>query len=338
MGVLVLRIAAAIVGAIVIFVAATSAAFQLSPWPAALLIRLAFDDGARAASAKLQAHVPPGIVAFTNVAYDADDRDGLLDVYLPADAARRKPLAAIVWIHGGGWISGTKNDSANYAKILAAKGYAVASVDYTVAPEATYPTPVREVQRALAFLTKNGATFHMDPNRFVLAGDSSGAQIAAQVAATIDDPAYARAVGVTPGIDPRRLKAMLLYCGAYDLRGIRLEGSFGGLVTSVLWAYSGSKHFATDPHFATASVVDDVTRAFPPAFISVGNADALAPQSYELAKRLRQLGVRIDALFFARARVPALGHEYQFDLDTGAGREALWRVVRFLRSTVSSPA
>ena len=75
-----------------------------------------------------------------------------------------------------------------------------------------------------------------------------------------------------------------------------------------------------------------LTPGFPPAFISVGNADSLASQSYALADALRREGVRVDALFFARDHRPELPHEYQFYLDTEAARLALARSRQFLTS------
>jgi acetyl esterase/lipase len=98
----------------------------------------------------------------------------------------------------------------------------------------------------------------------------------------------------------------------------------------VLWSYSGGKSFAHDPFFATASIIDYVTSDFPPAFISVGNADPLEQQSHAFADALVSRGVRVDALFFPKDYSPPLPHEYQFNLDTDAGRLAFERTVNFL--------
>jgi acetyl esterase/lipase len=70
--------------------------------------------------------------------------------------------------------------------------------------------------------------------------------------------------------------------------------------------------------------------AFPPAFISVGNADPLAPQSRALAEALEAVGVEVDTLFFPDDHSPPLAHEYQLLLSTQEGRLALDRSVAFL--------
>lgn len=61
----------------------------------------------------------------------------------------------MVWIHGGGFVSGRRGDIENYLKVLAGEGFVVVNVDYTIAPTTTYPTPVRQFSRAVAYLDRN---------------------------------------------------------------------------------------------------------------------------------------------------------------------------------------
>ncbi|MFM9843728.1 MAG: alpha/beta hydrolase [Dongiaceae bacterium] len=319
--------AAAVIAVLAI---AVYAAFQLSPWPSALLIRFAFDRGGEAASAALEKHVPPGIAAQFNLQYDPADSDAYLDVFYPADIdGTDRALRTIVWIHGGGWISGSKEQIANYARILAGQGFTVVGVDYSIAPGSTYPKPLRQLNAALAYLQANAMKLHIDPRRFVLAGDSAGAHIAAQMANIISVPSCAQAVGIAPSIERSKLLAVLLHCGPYKIRkgeGIKL-GDFSRVL---LWSYSGREDFNDDPSFATASVIDYITAEFPPVFISAGNADPLLPHSLAMSAALTGLGVRVDALFYPADYEPPLPHEYQFNLDTEAGRLALERSVGFL--------
>lgn len=305
-------------------------AFRFSPWPSVLLIRHAFDEGARQASAAQEKHVPAGIREWRDLVYDAADPDGRLDLYAPATADG--PLATVVWIHGGGFISGDKQDIANYARVLAGQGFAVASVQYTLAPEAKYPTPVRQANRALAFLAAAPDGLPVDPARLVLAGDSAGAQVAAQLAAAIASPAYARAIGFEPALPPGGLAGALLYCGPYDAALVSGEGPFGGFMRTVFWSYFGLRDIAGDPMVAQFSVPAHVTPAFPPAFVSVGNADPLAAHSVALAEALEAQGVPVTRLFFPDDHQPPLAHEYQFDLDGEAGQRALRESVAFLRA------
>jgi acetyl esterase/lipase len=303
------------------------AAFLLSPWPSVWLIRQVFDSGAAKASSKLEKHVPPGIAQSTH-RYDANDPDAQLDIIRPGRVAFGAPT--IVWIHGGGFVSGRRQDLTNYLKVLAGRGFNVVNVDYTIAPEANYPTPIRQVQAALAFLTREGRRLGIDPGRIVLAGDSAGAQIAAQTAATIVDAGYARRSGISPGARPEQIAGTLLFCGVYDVTQMGKGGGIiGWFVGSTTWAYSGNRDGSG---LETMSVAPNVTAAFPPAFISAGNADPLGPQSVAMAEALKSKGTDVTTLFFAKNHQPPLAHEYQFDLETADGRRALDEAVRWLNT------
>jgi acetyl esterase/lipase len=306
---------------------ATYGAFKLSPWPSVWLIRLAFDKDTRAIAAALEKHVPAGVAEVMDEPYG----EGVaLDVFRPAGADG--PLPAVVWVHGGAYVYGSKSDVRSYLKILAAKGYATVAVGYDLAPGATYPTPVRQLNEALGYLRANAGRLGIDPSRIVLAGDSAGAQIAAQLANVITSPAYARQLGLVPALQPSALRGVILHCGPYGTGSLDMDGPFGSFITTVLWSYFGTRSVLDDPRLEEFSIVANLTSAFPPVFLSVGSADPLAPLSHELAARAEALGVPVDALFFPADHEPPLPHEYQFNLDGAAGQAALERTVEFLAS------
>lgn len=170
------------------------AAHLLTPWPSVFVIRAIFDKGAADASARLEKHLPQSVVTQSAIQYDPSDPDALLDIYRPERLSPGVPM--IVWVHGGGFVSGRREDLTNYLRILASHGFAVANIDYTIAPTAIYPTPIRQVSRALAFLDREGNKLGIDSSAIVIAGDSAGAQIAAQVANIVTSSAYAKSVGI----------------------------------------------------------------------------------------------------------------------------------------------
>lgn len=319
-----------VLGVVTGLIVAGYAAFQWSPWPSVLMIRYAFGKGSDAASQSLQKHVPPGIAAVLDQHYDEGDADAYLDVFRPASAGAQ-PLPTIVWVHGGAWVSGHRRDVANYARVLAGQGFTVAAVGYSIAPGRGYPVPVRQVNSALGYLVREAARLGVDPTRLVLAGDSAGAHIVAQVANAVAVPSYAKAVGLAPVIAREQLRGLLLHCGAYDAAQAKLDGAFGSFLRTVFWSYSGSKDFQHAPAFETASVRRYVTEAFPPSFITAGNGDPLEGQSRSMAETLMAKGVQVDSLFFPADQTPALPHEYQFNLDDAPGRLALERSLQFLR-------
>jgi len=78
-----------------------------------------------------------------------------------------------------------------------------------------------------------------------------------------------------------------------DMSGYLQVLAARGYMTIAIWAYLGTH----DPRVRELPVTPHVTAAYPPVFISVGNADPLAPQSVAFAETLRAKGVEVDALF-----------------------------------------
>lgn len=136
-------------------------------------------------------------------------------------------------------MSGRRQDVAHYLKILAARGFVVANVDYSIAPGATWPTPTRQVNAALSYLQAHADALNIDADRIVLAGDSAGAQIAAELANAITSPDHARRIGITPALAPRQLAGTLLFCGPYDAGLVQWDSPFAGFMRTVLWSYMG---------------------------------------------------------------------------------------------------
>ncbi len=161
-----------------VVLAALRALSLLGPRPGALLIRSVFDRGSARVLAALRAHEPDDVTVRRGVRYRPGDRDALLDVYTPTGTTG--PLATLVWIHGGAWISGSRGDAGPYFALLASAGYTVVSVDYTLGPRRRYPTAIRQLADALAHLSRTpttcASTRHASPSRATRRARSSRAR------------------------------------------------------------------------------------------------------------------------------------------------------------------
>jgi acetyl esterase len=290
-------------------------------------VRRVFAAGGAKTAAGLARHAPAGVATIVDEPY-GDTPDQVLDVYRAETASG--PLPLVLWVHGGGFVGGAKEELAGWLRLIASNGFVVAAPRYSLAPEHRYPTPPRQMMRALAHLQAEADRLLIDPARIALGGDSAGAHIAAQVGALVSTPGYAGAVGVEPTIGSAQLRCLVLACGPYDIELARESGS--AFVRVVFWAYSGERDYRPGSAFDSWSVTDHLTAAFPPALVTVGNADPLRPHSELLVERLRALGVGTETLFFPDDHSPPLGHEYQFDLDGDAGRLFLERMLAFLRA------
>lgn len=321
-----------VIAAIVVAVAAVIALVgALTPWPSALVIRAVFTKGGDETAAEMDKHVPDTkLDVQQGISYGDAGADTTMDVYRPASADGALPT--VVWIHGGAWISGSKENVDPYLRILAAEGYTTIGVNYTIGPEGVYPLAVHQLDAALAYIDEHAEELGVDAGQIVLAGDSAGGQLASQMATLITNPEYARIMGITPSLGAEQLAATILNCGVYDLSALaELDGIAGWGFKSAMWAYSGTKTWAEDSTGATMSTVDWVTADFPATYISGGNGDGLTwLQSIPMAQRLQELGVEVTTLFWPMDHEPALPHEYQFHLDMPDARTALEKTIDFL--------
>ncbi len=311
--------------------------FTVSPWPGAMVIRQVFEKEGAKTTAALEKHAPSGIAVTSDQQYKPDDKDALLDVYVPETVSAGQKLPVIIWTHGGAWLSGDKANASAYFKLLAAQGFAVVAPNYSLAPDHTYPTPIHQLNTMYSYLIANADRLHADTNRVILAGDSAGSQISAQLAALITNPTYAQEMGIAPGLKPEQLKGVILACGIYKMAELaqanptlpKIVGWGDGVV---VWAYSGTKDFS-DPIITQMSPYYHVTKDFPPTFITGGNADPLTTtQSQPFADELSLLGVNVTRLFYDPNHTPTLPHEYQFNLDNADGQNTLNQIITFAKT------
>src|ERR1700761_873874 len=292
--------------AVVAGVAAAFIVYQTSLQPGAALVRAVFQGGAQvdppagfpaAETAVTETRVPiraPGAPA------------AAIDVYRPR-AVATGPRPVILWVHGGGFLANTAAQFRDWFILLAARGYVVAGLDYSLAPQTHYPAPVRQGNAALAWLSQHGSRFGGDPDRMAVGGDSAGAQIASQLAAVETSPRLAAAMSLTPGIPAAHLRAAVLYCGLYDMSTVGGTG-FPALRT-YLWSYTGTRNWLADPRIDQLSTTRQATAAYPATYLTVGDQDPFRTQATELAGVLRARGVPVTTLFWHHQ---GLGHEYQF--------------------------
>lgn len=129
--------------------------------------------------------VPRNIEAHRDVAYVADGHvRQRLDLFLPRD--RSKSVPVIVWIHGGGWRGGSKNNCPPLRLGFVQRGYAVASLGYRLSGDARFPAQIEDCRSAIRWLREHAGRYRIDPDRFGAWGSSAGGHLAALVGTTGD--------------------------------------------------------------------------------------------------------------------------------------------------------
>ena len=123
------------------------------------------------------AQAPPGVSVEKDVTYGRTDGVDLkLDLAKPA--AGNGPVPAIVCIHGGAWMSGSKSAYEPIIRQFADAGYVAAAVEYRFAPKHKWPAQVEDVKCAVRYLRAHAKELNIDPNKTGAIGDSAGGHLA----------------------------------------------------------------------------------------------------------------------------------------------------------------
>lgn len=234
--------------------------------------------------------------ALYDLAYGSMSEAQKLDLYLPEGSG---PFPLLVFIHGGGWFSGDKQDTQEkpWLKLLS-HGYAVASVNYRLSGDAPHPAGIQDCKAAIRYLRAHAGDFQIDPERIGVSGGSSGAHYALMVATTLGIPEFDDLSIGYPDISSE-VKCCVSWYGGLDLPLIIKDAMGEG------WNNSGAQ-FAIDncsrylgkritspddPALEEASPIHYISPGMPPVLLQHGTNDQLAP--YNQSVRFYEKAVTI---------------------------------------------
>lgn len=234
--------------------------------------------------ADIRAPTPEDIEVTSDVEYGrVGDRALLLDLYRPKEMAKSAP--GLIFIHGGGWKGGKKEDYRYYANWFAHRGYVVACVSYRLLDEATYPAAVQDVKCAVRWMRANADKYHIDPNKIGVVGGSAGGHLALMIGYSSDDPDL-EGNGGHKGISSRVQAVVDLY-GPTDLT------TDFALDKKALLNFIGKPFAEAKELYRQASPIMHVSKDDPPTLILHGTIDQVVPirQADLLSEKLRDVGV-----------------------------------------------
>jgi acetyl esterase/lipase len=263
--------------------------------------------------------LPPGAQAVRDLEYGrANGHAMLLDLYLPQKSGD-KPLPLIIWIHGGAWMAGSKNEPSPALRFLK-DGYAVAHVGYRLSQEAIFPAQIHDCKAAVRWLRSKARQYNLDSNRFIAWGASAGGHLVALLGTS---GGVAELEGTVNDLkESSRVQAVIDWFGPADFLRI------GDMPSDIQHNASDSPEskliggalLDNKDKAAKASPVTYVSTNSPPFLIMHGDRDRTVPfnQSELLYAALKKAGV--DVSF-----VPVKGAGHGF-----GGPEVITHVREFL--------
>ncbi len=256
----------------------------------------------------------PEAKSYKDLTYKTVDGKPLtLDLYVPDNGGGPVPL--IIAIHGGGWHAGQKTDypSAPFIK----NGYAMASIEYRLAPEAIFPAQAEDVKAAVRWLRTHAKDYNLDPDRFGAFGHSAGGHLASLLGTTGNMPQFD--VGDNLGVSSK-VQAVVDMAGPVAFLALAPNKMAGepGLIGGTV----EEKHDLA----ALASPITHITSDDPPFLILHGDNDHMVPEEQALLfyAALQKANVPCQLLL-----LPKVDHGINLDLPYGKG--SLWDgIFRFL--------
>ncbi len=255
-------------------------------------------------------HWAGGVTSLADVTYSTIPgyRPMVVDIYMPPKKAGPKPL--ILYIHGGGWVSGHTRHAGPMANFpaalarLASEGFVVASLEYRLAAEAPFPAPVQDARAALRFLKGSAAQYGIDTTRTGIWGGSAGGHLAALTALSCGDTTLdVPGTHAAPGSEC--VQSAAIWYGVFDFGALSASRPGGSdPATGKLLGCTGP---CTPAQYAAASPVSYIDPKDPPFLLIHGEADKTVPvaQSHLAEDRLKAAGVPVSAIY-----IPGVDHSF----------------------------
>ncbi len=202
-----------------------------------------------------------------------------LDLY--RSPVQKGPL--IVWVHGGAWRAGSKDEMP--LRTLADEGWPCASVDYRLSPVARFPAQAHDIKAAIRFLRASAEALQIDASRIVIAGASAGGHLAALVGVSNGNPELEGEIGGNLK-ESSSVQGIMSFYGAANLTTILAQSTPHGLSVRIpaLELLLGGQPDQQRDLARLASPVFHVDKSDPPLLLMHGDQDPQMPinQSHEL--------------------------------------------------------
>jgi acetyl esterase/lipase len=199
-----------------------------------------------------------------------------LDLATPMSLDHAVP--AVVVIHGGGWMSGKRQDMTAFAKEAAARGYVSATISYRLAPKHHFPAQIEDVKCAVRYLRAHAKELKIDPQRVGATGISAGAHLSMMLGA-MDSADGMEGDGGNPDL-PSKVQAVVSFVGPVNL----VKEEYSETSTRILEAFFGGKPQEKREECRRASPIAYINKGDAPMLCFFGTKDPLV--SYDQAFQL----------------------------------------------------
>lgn len=210
-----------------------------------------------------------------------------LDLYRPADP--KKPLPAIVCIHGGGWFKGDRSKMTGLAEALAKKGFVTVSISYRLSGEASFPAAIEDCKAAVRWLRANADAHGIDPQAIGVTGLSAGGHLAALLA-TSGEVKELEGQGGHPE-QSSSVQACVAMGAQTDLQSERIRQLSSRPDDPFYRTFLGAPQSEAPQVYAQASPLHHLDAEDPPVLFMTGELDDPSTHADSMRARLETLNI-----------------------------------------------
>lgn len=240
--------------------------------------------------------IPKTIEYVKNVRYGKEKNNYMFNYCLKEKKSEKKPL--FIYIHGGGWISGLMTMRNPYICNWVKKGFFASSVNYIYAPQAVFPTQIKELFSALDYIIDRADEYNIDPKNTVIAGESAGGYFITYITSCLNNPEILEKLGIEfRNIDKIKVNAVVSHCGCYDIKSMvspekkqskfpdikMMCATFMGMPVKKILEYADTEDGKL--------ISPEFTDKFPPTYFTWCTHDYLRYEAFDLEEKFKKLGV-----------------------------------------------
>ncbi|WP_178668834.1 alpha/beta hydrolase [uncultured Eubacterium sp.] len=230
--------------------------------------------------------IPKSIEYMKAVPYSDGERE-VMNIFCQKDAKKKRPL--FIYVHGGGWLSGEIDMRNSYVCEFAKLGFFAVSVDYTLSPQAVYPTQIQQCFKAVDYLYDNAEKYNIDTDNVLIAGESAGVHYIMHMVACCKDKSLYDKIGIDFNHKNEfDIKAVISHSGAVSIDNFCNQQKPQSKIPNIdisMQGYLGKNEKELDEWLKTDEAryaTPKITEAFPPMFFAWAKNDGYRFDTFDM--------------------------------------------------------
>lgn len=239
---------------------------------------------------------PEDIEYNKNIRY-GKEKNNYMHTYCRKDLKEcKKPL--LIYVHGGGWVSGLLEMRNPYIFNWAKKGFFASSLNYSFAPQKVFPEAIKELFCAIDHIIDRADEYNIDTDNVVIAGESAGGYFISYIIDCINNPEKLKALGIEfRNADKITIKVMVSHSGAFVIENLmspeKKQSKYPDM-KMMITTFTGKTMKELREFVKTEKgklLSPEFDAKFPPSFLVWCSRDPLRFETFDLVEKFKELGV-----------------------------------------------